>query len=141
MNGFTKITGVLLGLALSSQALWAGSITYKNHRGSVLELQFSDKNQLNGFFTTAVASKECSDVIGTKIPVIGYVDSTAITISMNYPSCGSIVTLTGHVSANKDKINAIALIAHQQSLFAQGAGTETITNEVFSRESNWQKAG
>lgn len=127
-----KLSAVILSLSLASQGLLADEpITYKNKRGSLLELHFNPNNELTGTFTTAVASKECKDVIGAKQPIIGYADGSAISLSVNYPSCGSIVTLIGHINTNKDRMDIIALIAHQQSLFDKGAGTETITQDTF----------
>ena len=54
-----------MGLSLLSQTSLANkeTITYKNTRGSVLELQFTSKDKLSGTFTTAVDTKDCQQEI------------------------------------------------------------------------------
>ncbi|MCW8405366.1 avidin/streptavidin family protein [Legionella pneumophila] len=123
---------VIMSLSLANHIAFAeNTITYQNTRGSTLELNFNEQNTLTGTFTTAVASKECQDVIGLARPIIGYIDGTAITFSVNYPTCGSVVTLTGHINSNKEKIDTIAIIAHQMSSFTEGPGSQFISHDTF----------
>lgn len=107
------------------------SIRYKNTRGSVLELNFGQDNKLTGSFVTAVATKDCQQAVGSKRPIIGYADGTAIGLSINYPVCGSVVTLSGHISKDRDVIETIAVIAHQGDHF----GTQYISHDTFARQS------
>ncbi|HAT8894440.1 TPA: hypothetical protein F8S33_15375 [Legionella pneumophila] len=132
-----KTCAIIMSLSFANHMVFAdqNTITYKNMRGSILELNLSKQNTLSGTFTTAVASKECQDVIGTKRPIIGYIDGTAITFSINYPTCGSVVTLTGHINPNKDTIDTIAVIAHQASTFTGGPGSQFITHDTFIKKS------
>lgn len=123
---------VMMSLSLASHIAFAeNTITYQNTRGSTLELNFNKQNSLTGTFTTSVASKECQDVIGLARPIIGYIYGTAITFSVNYPTCGSVVTLTGHINSNKEKIDTIAIIAHQMSSFTEGPGSQFISHDTF----------
>ncbi len=56
-----KMAISLFGAILLSTTSYAldKTITFKNQRGSTLEITFLADNQLIGYFTTAVASKSC----------------------------------------------------------------------------------
>ncbi len=110
------------------------TFTYKNTRGSELILQFSSDNSLTGTFTTAVASKECQQAIGMKRPISGYTAKNAITFSVNYPECGSVVAFIGNIENNKMLIDTTALVAHPSSQIAkEGPGARMISHDVFTR--------
>lgn len=128
-----KAFAVSVSLCMATSQAFAGqdTITYKNSRGSILELEFNQKEKLKGTFTTAVASKDCQDVIGVKRPLIGYIDNSAITFSINYPTCGSVVSLTGHINENREKISTIAIIARQTSTYPEAIGSQFITHDTF----------
>lgn len=52
---------------LVGQTAFAGNeLIFKNQRGSILELNLLAENKIEGFFTTAVASKTCPDAINKK---------------------------------------------------------------------------
>ena len=131
-----RTCAIMMSLSLANQMVFAekNGITYENSRGSILELNFNKKGPLTGTFTTAVASKECQDVIGRERPITGYLEGTAITFSVNYPTCGSVVTLTGHINPSKDTIDAIAIIVHQASSFTEGPGSQFITHDTFMQK-------
>ena len=126
-----------MGFLLANHMVFAGqnTVLYENKQGSTLELNFTQQNTLTGTFTTAIASKKCQSVIGTKRPVIGYIDGTAITFSINYPSCGSIVTLTGHITPQKDIIDAITVIAHQTKTLTKDMNAQLIRHDTFVKKS------
>lgn len=129
----TIACAVLLGLSFANEAAFANQTTvnYKNSRNSTLELNFNGEDGLTGSFTTAVASKECQDVIGVARPVIGYILGNAITFSVDYPTCGSVVTFSGHLNEDKSKIETIAMVTHQTT----GAfGSQFISNDVFTQQ-------
>lgn len=133
-----KYTGyiAILSLALLSQSVFAtnDTITYKNTRGSTLTLKFGSDNTLAGVFTTAVASKECQQAIGMKRPIVGYTANNAITFSVNYPECGSVVTFIGNIENNKKVIDTTAIVAHPSIQIAKEAvGARMISHDVFSR--------
>ena len=128
-----KTYAMLMGFLIASHNVSANptTLTFKNEYGSNLELHVENQKALTGTFTTAVASKECQEVIGQKRPIIGYIDGTAITFSVNYPSCGSILTFTGHINQKRDTIKAISIVAHQMKSFTQGPGSQFIGQNTF----------
>jgi len=130
-----SIKSIILSTALISSAGFAqgNSIIYKNDRGSILELSFNKQEALSGTFKTAVASKECKQVIGKSRPVEGYIDGSAITLIISYPSCGSLLSLSGHINKEKNMINTIAVITHQMKTFTDGPGSQMITHDKFIR--------
>lgn len=110
--------------------------TFKNTRGSILELHVDANNLVIGTFTTAVASKECQQTIGIKRPITGYVAGSAITISVSYPSCSSVLTFIGNIDEDKGTIDATSIIARQSpQVFAHGSSTQFITHDTFGRVS------
>ncbi len=128
-----KAYAILMGFFIANHPVCANpnTLNFKNQYGSHLELTVGKQNALTGTFITAVASKECQDAIGQKRPIIGYIDGTAITLSVNYPSCGSILTLTGHINQKRDTIEATSILAHQMTSFTQGPGSQFIGHNTF----------
>jgi hypothetical protein len=135
----TTSAAALLGLSLLSQTVIAANetITYKNARGSVLTLHFTSKDTLSGTFTTAVASKECQQVIGQERPIIGYIIDNAITISVDYPTCGSVLSFIGNIESDKKIIDTTSILAHQSTQIAtQGPGARFIGHDIFKQNNN-----
>lgn len=130
----TVACAAIISMVFTSQAIFAQTLTYKNTRGSVLELQVDSKDTLSGTFTTAVASKECQQVIGTKRPVTGYITNNTITISISYPDCGSVVTFIGNMDTDKKTIDTTAVAAHPNPVFAQGSSTQLISHDTFKQQ-------
>ncbi|KTC96100.1 avidin/streptavidin family protein [Legionella erythra] len=136
MNLKAITCAALVTLSAGTQAATADreTITYKNERGSVLTLHFTSKDTLSGTFTTAVASKECQQAIGNQRPVIGYIVKNAITISVDYPACGSVLAFIGNIEQDKATIDVTAILAHQSTHIAtQGPGARFIGHDVFKR--------
>ncbi|MFT4058280.1 MAG: avidin/streptavidin family protein [Legionella sp.] len=123
----------LLGLFVNQAgaADQATTLHYKNLRNSTLELNFSNGDNVTGLFTTAVATKECEDVVGVARPVTGYVLGNAITFSVEYPTCGSVVSFSGHLNEDKSKITTIAIVTHQNT---KHFGSQFISNDVFAQQ-------
>ncbi|KTC65031.1 Uncharacterised protein (plasmid) [Legionella adelaidensis] len=86
---------------------------YKNQRGSLLELTFLPDNKTEGYFTSAVASKECPQAIGQRHPIIGYWIGNALTFSVIYEQCGSLYSVVGNFDKMQNSIDVIGLINHQ----------------------------
>jgi len=132
-----KIIGLFsIVLPLSSQTAFSASdtITYQNTRGSVLTLKFGPNPVLTGQFTTAVASKECQQAIGTHRPIVGYIVDNALAFSVSYPMCGSVITLIGNIEKNKALIDMTGIVAHQSTNIAkEGPGARMISHDVFTR--------
>ncbi|EKD71293.1 MAG: hypothetical protein ACD_46C00221G0018 [uncultured bacterium] len=126
-------------LSLFSQSVFAdkntekNTITYQNTRGSILKLSINSDNTLTGFFTTAVASKECQQAIGVKRPIVGYITKNALTFSVNYPECG-VLTFIGNIEDNQKIIDTMAIVAHSSNHIAkEGPGARMISHDVFNR--------
>ncbi len=73
----------------------------------MLELAILPNNKIDGYFITAVASKECQQVIGKKHPIIGYWTGNAITFSVVYDQCGSVYSVTGNFDKEQNNIDVI----------------------------------
>ena len=83
---------------------------------------------------TTLASKECQQAIGMKRPIVGYTAKNAITFSVNYPECGSVVTFIGNIENNKSVIDTTAIVAHPSIQTAkETAGARMISHDVFTR--------
>lgn len=89
--------------ALLCQAAFAekSELTFKNQRGSILELNILADNKINGYFTTAVASKTCPEAINKKRPITGYLIGNAVTFSVVYPMCESVLSVSGNFDSEK----------------------------------------
>ncbi len=68
MNFKLHLSVITVATTLLCQAAFAekNEITFKNQRGSILELNILADNKINGYFTTAVASKTCPEAINKK---------------------------------------------------------------------------
>ncbi len=130
-----NICYVAVLFSLLAQPVFAESngVTYKNTKGSILQLTINPDNTLTGSFTTAVASKECQQAIGMKRPIAGYIAKNALTFSVSYPECG-VVTFIGNIEDNQKLIDTTALVAHPTNHFAkEGPGARMISHDVFTR--------
>jgi hypothetical protein len=91
------------------------SITYKNQRGSTMTLVwhtgFENTGTLTGLFTTAVGN--CKEDIGVPLPLSGYFNGNAISVTINFPHCKQIVAMTGNLSKDQSNIHTIWLDANQ----------------------------
>jgi hypothetical protein len=130
-----KIIGCTIVMSLIlNQAIHAETVSYKNTRGSLLTLHFTSEGQVTGSFTTAVATKQCPEVIGKERPVSGYLAGNAIVISVGYPSCGSVVSLIGNFNKDKRVIDTTGLVAHQMgTVLPNGPSVQFITHDVFTK--------
>lgn len=125
-----------IGLTLTANAATAESdtSTWKNARGSTLTLQFLDKNALSGTFTTAVATKQCPKAVGMKRDINGFIVKNAITISVSYPDCGTVLTFIGNIDKQNGTLETTSILAQQaDQVFAEGNGIQLITHDSFKR--------
>ena len=87
------------------------SITYKNQRGSTLTLvwhtHYHHTGTLTGTFTTVVG--DCQADIGKPMPAYGFFNGQAIAITVNFPHCQQIVTITGNRSMNEKQLYTLWL--------------------------------
>ena len=107
----------LLGLFVHLQASAEGnSVRYKNQRGSVLELikqsgAVAGTGNLTGSFITAVG--DCKADMNVPVPVTGYYNGNALALSINFPHCKQVVTMTGNLSTDENSLNTLWLDAKQ----------------------------
>lgn len=122
-------------LVLSSPLAFAkeNMTTYKTESGSTLEFMVGPKDSILGLFTTAVASKECQQVIGVAKPVIGWVSKNAITFSVNYPECDAVITFVGYMSSDGKSIDTTSIIAHESSAAPGIPGERSLNNVMFNQ--------
>lgn len=108
------------------------SISFKNQRGSLLELNILADNKVDGYFTTAVASKECPDAIGKKQPIVGYIAGNALSFSVVYPMCGSVLSIIGNLDSKQKTIDTLSLLNRQaDDITHQGPGSRLIGHDTY----------
>lgn len=130
----TMIASTLLAQPLYSEQ--NNNLTFKNKRGSLLELTIQSDNQITGYFTTAVASKSCPDAIGTKRPISGYIVGNALTFSVVYPMCQSVLSFSGNFTKNQNNIDTISILTHQaEDIIHEGPGARFIGHDTYKKVS------
>jgi len=116
---FSKLT-IALGLCsvfLCHQVSAATdpSNTYKNQRGSTMTLTWhadtDNTGSLSGTFTTAVGN--CKEDVGVALPLVGYFNGNAISVTVNFPHCKQVVAMTGNVNNDLSNIHMLWLDANQ----------------------------
>lgn len=125
-----------IGLISTASAATAenDTSTWKNTRGSTLTLQFLDKNAISGTFTTAVATKQCPKAVGLKRDINGFVVKNAITISVSYPDCGTVLTFIGNIDKQNGTLETTSILAQQaDQVFVEGNGIQLITHDSFKK--------
>jgi hypothetical protein len=128
----TAMVSVLLAQPIHSAQ--NNTMTYKNKRGSLLELNIQSDNQVSGYFTTAVASKTCPDAIGTKRPITGYMVGNAVTFSVVYPMCQSVLSISGNFTKNQNNIDTLSILTHQASdITHEGPGARFIGHDTYKK--------
>jgi hypothetical protein len=121
----------LLPQAINAQQ---NTITFKNQRGSILELNVLENNKIDGYFTTAVASKTCPQAIDQKRPIIGYITGNALTFSVVYPMCNSVLSVTGNISKDKKVIDTLAILNKQaDDVTHEGPGARFIGHDSYEK--------
>ncbi|WP_242604666.1 avidin/streptavidin family protein [Legionella busanensis] len=127
---------LLIIFAFSSQTTFAAqnTISYKNERGSILQLNIQDNNKIDGYFTTAVASKTCPQAINVKRPITGFMIGNAITVSIVYPMCESVLSLSGNFDKNKQTLDTISILNKQaENIIKEGPGARFIGHDFYKR--------
>ena len=117
MNARKIVTCFGLSVLLSSTAIAASDsgITYKNQRGSEMVLNwhknFQNTGTLSGTLTTAVGN--CKADMGVPMPLVGYFNGNAVSITVNFPHCHQVVAMTGNASQDRSTIHTLWLDASQ----------------------------
>ena len=126
----TIISSLLSQSALAEQ----NTITFKNQRGSILELNRLPDNKVEGYFTTAVASKTCPDAINKKRPITGYIVGNALTFSVVYPMCESVLSVTGNIDETQESIDTISILNKQATdITHEGPGARFIGHDSYNK--------
>lgn len=108
--------------------------TYKNQRGSVLEIQKLADNMITGYFTTAVASKTCPQAINQKRPITGYMIGNAMSFSIFYPMCDSVLSIAGNISADGTAIDTLSILNKQaEDVTKEGPGARYIGHDTYQK--------
>ncbi|WP_242604368.1 avidin/streptavidin family protein [Legionella gresilensis] len=109
-------------------------ISFKNERGSILQLSMGSNNKIEGYFTTAVASKTCPQAINVKRPITGFMIGNAITVSIAYPMCESVLSLSGNFDKNKQTLDTISILNKQaENITQEGPGARFIGHDFYKR--------
>jgi len=91
-------------------------------------------NKIEGTFTTAVASKGCPQAVGKSRPIIGYLVGNAVSFSVVYPMCGSILSVTGNFDAKQTLIDTMSLLEHQATdIEHEGPGARFIGHDTYRK--------
>jgi hypothetical protein len=131
-NMINIVAGFSVLLCGSLHAATTDMLIFKNQRGSVLELNFLADNKLEGDFTTAVASKSCPEAINQTRPITGYVIGNALTFSVVYPMCDSVLSITGNFDKDKKTIDTLSILNKQSDdVIHEGPGARFIGHDVY----------
>lgn len=133
---FNAIYAITMASSLCCQVIHAApeTLTYKNQRGSILELNILADNKVEGYFTTAVASKTCPQAMSQKRPITGYTIGNALTFSVVYPMCDSVISITGNFDKNQKKIDTISILNKQaEDVVHEGPGARFIGHDTYKK--------
>ncbi|AUH71726.1 Avidin family [Legionella sainthelensi] len=136
MNFKSFICATIALYSLFEQSAFAAekSITFKNERGSILELNILSDNKIEGYFTTAVASKTCPKAIDQKRPITGYMTGNALSFSVVYPMCESVLSVSGHFDKDQKTIDTISILNKQSNdITREGPGARFIGHDSYKR--------
>lgn len=136
MNLLTRISTAVLTTICLSQPLFSAqkTINFKNQRGSILELTILADNKVEGFFTTAVASKACPQAINAKRPITGYVIGNVVSFSVIYPMCETALTVSGNFDIAHNTIDAMNILNRQATNVAhEGVGERFIGHDFYKK--------
>jgi len=119
------------------------TVQFRNHHGSKFTVIGHKKGHLSGTFTgtftSAVALPHCSRIVNKARPITGFYNGNAISITVNYPSCGTILTWIGNVD-RKQNFHAMWLDTTQAAdPHGKNFGSRTIGHEVFQAISSQDK--
>ena len=134
-----KIKALYLALGLSSlmcSSLYAAQdeLVFKNQRGSLLEIRVLEDNRIEGDFTTAVASKTCPQAVGEKRPITGFMVGNALSFSVVYPMCDSVLSVTGNMDNDKTMIDSLSILNKQaDDIIHEGPGARFIGHESYKK--------
>lgn len=134
---FKSFIGASIALySLFAQSAFAAeeNITFKNERGSILVLNILPDNKIEGYFTTAVASKTCPQAINQKRPITGYMIGNTLSFSVVYPMCESVLSVSGNFDKDQKTIDTISILNKQANdIIHEGPGARFIGHDFYKR--------
>ncbi len=87
-----------------------------------------------GDFTTAVASKTCPQAVGKKRPITGYLVGNALSFSVVYPMCDSVLSITGNFDKDKSIIDTLSILNKQaDDIVHEGPGARFIGHDFYKK--------
>ncbi len=102
---------------VSAGASAAQGMVFKNQRGSTMELvlhpQEGNTGTITGSFTTAVGN--CKKDMEVPMPIAGFFNGNAISVTVNFPHCKQVVAMTGHLLEENKVLNTLWLDASQSA--------------------------
>lgn len=127
-----------LFLSTYTQAALDPSMTFKNRRGSLLVLTWHadllNTGTLNGTFTTAVGN--CKQDVGIPLPLLGFFNGNAISITVNFPHCKQVIAMTGNVTHDQTKIHMLWLDTNQaEHPLKRNWNSNVIGSDLYERVS------
>lgn len=131
-----NIRSVLCGMLCLSSSVFAvtappATLSFQNYRGSVLELVVNH-NKITGFFTTAVASKSCPQALHQRRPITGYIIGNALSFSVFYPMCESVLSIVGNLSEDQQSIDTLSILNKQAvDVTLEGPGARLIGHDTY----------
>jgi hypothetical protein len=109
------LTFFAVAISETADAADHGEIKYRNQRGSMMVLNWhSDKDEkantgtLTGTFTSTVG---CKAGVNKPMPIMGVYSGNAISLSINFPECHSVVAITGNINADASELQTLWLRA------------------------------
>ena len=131
---FFYVATILLSLSCESAFAEQKTMTFKNQRGSILELNILADNKIDGYFTTAVASKTCPQAINKKRAITGYLVGNALTFSVVYPMCDSVLSVSGNFDKVEKFIDTISILNKQANdITHEGPGARFIGHDFYKK--------
>lgn len=125
-----------LSLLCATSAVYAASVpptfNFQNQRGSVLNIMMLDNHSITGTFTTAVASKTCPQAVNQTRPIKGYWIGNAVSFSVFYPDCGSVLSIIGNLSQDQTSLDTMSILNKQaEDVTTEGPGARFIGHDFY----------
>ena len=125
-------------LSVSTGVSAAQGMIYKNQRGSTMELvlhpQEGNTGTITGSFTTAVGN--CKTDMGVPMPISGFFNGNAISVSVNFPHCKQVVAMTGHLLEENNALYTLWLDASQSADPMKKDWTANISGADYYKREN-----
>lgn len=137
LKNSVMVAGCFFCLSFANASSAQGMI-YKNQRGSTMELvlhpQEGNTGTITGSFTTAVGN--CKTDMGVPMPISGFYNGNAISVSVNFPHCKQVVAMTGHLLEENNALYTLWLDASQSADPMKKDWTANISGADYYKREN-----